>query len=100
MKIEILEKDSIIFGLILSIALPLILFLTVYLVKFHNNIHSNIWLMPYFIRSIPKIISLCVFPNGLVFYIYILKNKLKTMTGMLSGTIILALLVGVLFFIL
>ncbi|MDR1582240.1 MAG: hypothetical protein LBS55_03110 [Prevotellaceae bacterium] len=100
MKIEILKKDSIIFGLILSIALPLILFLIVYLVKFHDNIYSNIWLTPQFRKNIPKIISLCVFPNGLIFYGYILRNKLRTMAGMLSGTIILALFVGVLFFIL
>jgi hypothetical protein len=36
----------------------------------------------------------------LIFYGYILRNKLRTMAGMLSGTIILALFVGVLFFIL
>jgi hypothetical protein len=100
MKIKILEKDSISFGLIVSIALPLILFSIVYLVKFHDYGYSNIWGIPQIRKNIPKIISLCVFPNGLIFYGYILKNKLKTMRGMLTGTMILALFASILFFIL
>ncbi|MDR1169749.1 MAG: hypothetical protein LBK97_02820 [Prevotellaceae bacterium] len=97
---KIFKKDSIAFGLILSIALPAVLFLIVYIVKFHGYGYSNIWWIPQIRKSIPKIISLCVFPNGLIFYGYILGNKLKTMMGMLSGTMILALFAGILFFIL
>jgi hypothetical protein len=100
MKIKILEKDSTAFGLILSITLPLILFAIVYLVKFHDYGYSNVWWIPQIRKSIPKIISLCVFPNGLIFYGYILKNRMKTMKGMLNGTIILALFAAILFFIL
>jgi hypothetical protein len=100
MKIKILEKNSVTFGLALSIVLPLILFTIVYLVKFNDYGYSNVWRIPQIRISIPKIISLCVFPNGLIFYGYILKNKLQTMRGILSGTIILALLAAVLFFIL
>ncbi|MDR2286550.1 MAG: hypothetical protein LBE04_03615 [Prevotellaceae bacterium] len=100
MKIKILEKDSTVFGLILSIALPLILFAIVYLVKFHDYGYSNVWLIPQIRKSIPKIVSLCIFPNGLIFYGYILGNRLRTMRGMLSGTMILALFAAVLFFIL
>jgi hypothetical protein len=94
LKIKILEKDSMIFGIILSIMLPLALFSIVYFAKY-----DDIWRFPLFRTSIPKIFSLCVFPNGLIFYIYIIKNKLQTMRGMLSGTIIMALIVGILFFI-
>ncbi|MDR3245185.1 MAG: hypothetical protein LBT50_01980 [Prevotellaceae bacterium] len=93
-KIKVLEKDSVIFGTILSIILPLVLFAIVYFAKY-----DDIWRNPLFRESIPKIFSLCVFPNGLVFYNYIVKNKLRTMRGMLSGTIILALILGILFFI-
>ncbi|MDR0384870.1 MAG: hypothetical protein LBH60_02185 [Prevotellaceae bacterium] len=100
MKTKILKKDSVIFGLILSTALPVIFFLTVYLIKFHDYGYSNVWWIPHIRKSIPKIISLCVFPNGLIFYGYILGNKLKTMKGMLCGTIIMALFAGILFFIL
>jgi hypothetical protein len=100
MKIKILEKDSTVFGLILSIALPLILFTIVYLVKFHDYGYSNVWWIPQIRKSIPKIASLCIFPNGLIFYGYILGNRLKTMRGMLSGTMILALFAVILFFIL
>jgi hypothetical protein len=100
MKIKIFKQDSVTFGLILSIALPIILFLTVYLVKFHDYGYSNVWLFPQIRKNIPKIISLCMFPNGLIFYGYILGNKLKTMKGMLTGTMILALFAAVLFFVL
>ncbi|MDR1886377.1 MAG: hypothetical protein LBQ70_00540 [Prevotellaceae bacterium] len=97
---KISEKDSIAFGLILSTVLPVVLFSIVYLVKFHDYGYSTVWRIPQLRGSIPKIISLCIFPNGLIFYVYILKNKLKTMRGMLSGTMILALFAGILFFIL
>jgi hypothetical protein len=100
MKIKVLEKDSVTFGLILSIALPLILFTVAYLVKFHDYGYLNAWRIPQISKNIPKIASLCVFPNGLIFYVYILRNKLQTMRGMLIGTIILALFACLLFFIL
>jgi hypothetical protein len=96
---KILEKDSVLFGFTISIIVPLILFLIVYLVKFYDREYSNMWWIPQIGKNITKIISLCVFPNGLIFYIYILKNKLNTMRGILVGTMILALIVGVLFFI-
>jgi hypothetical protein len=97
---KIFEKNSTIFGFTLSIVLPITLFLIVYIVKFRNYDYSDVWWIPQIRRSIPKIISLCVFPNGLIFYGYILKNKLQTMRGMLIGTMILALLTVGLFFIL
>jgi hypothetical protein len=96
---KILEKDSILFGFAVSIVLPLVIFLIVYFVKFYDPEYSNIWWVSQIGKKIPKIVSLCVFPNGLIFYFYILKNKLKTMKGMVAGTMILALIVGVLFFI-
>jgi hypothetical protein len=100
MKIKILEKDSTAFGLILSITLPLVLFVIVCLVKFHDYSCSDVWWNLQIRKSIPKIISLCVFPNGLIFYGYILKNRLQTMRGMLTGTMIFALIAVILFFIL
>jgi hypothetical protein len=100
MKIKKFEKNSILFGLILSIALPLTLFAIIYLVKFHDYGYSNVWLIPQIRKSIPKIVSLCIFPNGLIFYGYILKNKLQTMRGMLIGTMVLASFAIILFFIL
>jgi hypothetical protein len=100
MEIKGFKKDSTAFGLILSIALPLALFTIIYLVKFHDYGYLNVWSIPQIKKNIPKIISLCIFPNGLIFYGYILGNRLKTMRGMLSGTIILALFAVILFFIL
>jgi hypothetical protein len=97
---KILEKNSTIFGLILSIALPVTLFAIVYLLKFHDYGYSNVWWIPQIRKSIPKIVSLCIFPNGLIFYGYILRNKLQTMRGMLIGTMFLASIAMILFFIL
>ncbi|MDR1897637.1 MAG: hypothetical protein LBR10_12690 [Prevotellaceae bacterium] len=86
---KILEKDSIIFGLTVSIAVPLALFLTAYLVKFHSFGFHDTW--------VTKVFSICVFPNGLIFYFYIVKNKLRTMRGMLAGTFLMALVMLILF---
>jgi hypothetical protein len=97
---KILEKNSTTFGFIISTALPLILLLTVYLLKFRSYGYAEICYIPQIGKNIPKIVSLCVFPNGLIFYVYIIKNRLKTMRGMLGGTVIWALITGVLFFIL
>jgi hypothetical protein len=96
---KIFEKNSVTFGFILSTVLPLILLLIVYLIKFRDYGYADIWWTPQIRKSIPKIISLCIFPNGLIFYVYILKNKLNTMKGMLNGTALLAFLTAILFFI-
>ena len=94
------DKDSAGFGLILSTVLPTVLFVIVFLllVKLRGYDIGNISAMPER-RLIPKVFSLCVFPNGLIFYVYILRNRMRTMRGMVAGTIIMAAIMGVLFLI-
>ena len=96
--IERIKKDSTRFGLSLSIILPLLLFVTVFLLKFSDYHYMDVWVLPTK-KLIPKIFSLCIFPNGLIFYYYIVHNKLQTMRGMLAGTVVMATLVVVLFWV-
>ncbi|MDR2423340.1 MAG: hypothetical protein LBD59_01275 [Prevotellaceae bacterium] len=96
--IERIKKDSTKFGLSISTVLPLVLFLTVFLLKFHEYNYMDVWILPTK-KLVPKILSLCIFPNGMIFYFYIVHNKLQTMRGMLIGTIIMATVAAMLFWI-
>jgi len=94
---KLINKNSVKFGLIISILIPLILFIIAFLIRFQDYGYENVWRISYLRKSLPKIFSLCVFPNGLAFYYYIVKDKTNTMRGMLIGTMIMALIMVVLF---
>ena len=87
--------NSVKYGLFISTVLPVVLFLIVFLARFHEYEHPFRNLL--ILRQIPKLFSLCVFPNGIIFYYYISKNKLLTMRGMVSGTVIMAIVMLILF---
>ena len=89
------ESNSVKYGLAISTLLPLVLFATVFLVKFHD--YPRPFENPLILRQIPKLFSLCVFPNGIIFYRYIVKNKLLAMRGMVIGTVIMAVVMLILF---
>lgn len=95
---KLINKNSFKFGLLISILIPVILFAIVFFIRFHDKL-DYFWYVKDLRKSLPKLLSLCVFPNGIIFYYYILKNKALTMRGMLIGTVILALIVLILFFV-
>ncbi|MDR0558640.1 MAG: hypothetical protein LBG92_00575 [Prevotellaceae bacterium] len=96
--LKFIDKNSARFGLIISITIPLMLFLTVFFIKYQEYDRLMILKIPVG-KNIPKIFSICVFPNGLIFYFYAVRNKLKTMRGMIAGTILMAALMVILFLI-
>ncbi|MDR2564277.1 MAG: hypothetical protein LBC98_10120 [Prevotellaceae bacterium] len=90
-----MKYNSVKYGFIISTVLPLALFAVVFCVKFHDYERPlENFLILY---QIPKLFSLCVFPNGLIFYYYITKNKLLTMRGMVAGTVVMAVIMLILF---
>ena len=90
-----MKINSVKYGLIISTVLPVVLFTVVFLVRFHEYEHPFRNLL--ILRQIPKLFSLCVFPNGIIFYYYINKNKLLTMRGMVAGTVLMAIVMLILF---
>lgn len=93
-----MNRNSIPFGLFLAIIVPLLIFAIVFLIRFHDIGYLYVLKDPSYQRVFSKILSLCVYPNGLVFLYYIRTNRLHTMRGMVFGTIAMALLVVILYF--
>ena len=79
-------------GLILGILLPLLVMVVFYLVKFSSYpleyFHEQLMNMKLF----SKFVSICVYPNLLLFFIFIWRNRLYSARGVLGATILLAIL--------
>lgn len=85
--------DSLTIGLLLGIAAPIITMLIVYLLKF--NLYKADEVLDYLVAKqvFTKIVSLCVIPNLLLFFIFIRKNYLYSARGVLMATILFAVFV-------
>ncbi len=85
--------DSLSLGLILGIAAPIIAMLIIYLLKF--NLYKADEVLDYLVAKqvFTKIVSLCVIPNLLLFFIFIRKNYLYSARGVLMATILFAVFV-------
>ena len=92
-----MNKDSVKFGLLLSTVIPIIIFAIFFLIRFNDVGYVNAVTGSHYSKLIPKMLSLSVFPNGLIFYYYIGKNFMKTMKGMVTGTEIMAVIVLIVF---
>ncbi len=85
--------NSLITGLLLGIAGPLVTLIVIYLVTTQDLSIRDYINQLIFFRVYTHIISLSVIPNLLVFFVFIWLNKLKSARGVLLATIILALIV-------
>lgn len=85
--------DALPLGLILGIAAPIITMLIVYFTKF--NLYKIDELLDYLVAKelFTKIVSLCVIPNLVLFFIFIRKNYLYSARGVLMATILFAVFV-------
>ena len=92
--------DALSLGLILGIVAPLLTLLIVYFLKF--NLYQIDELLDYLVTKqvFTKIISLCVIPNLLLFFIFIRKNYLYSARGVLMATILFAVFVFITKFVL
>ncbi len=82
--------DSLPLGLILGIIAPIITMLIVYFLKF--DLYKVDELLNYLVAKqvFTKIVSLCVIPNLVLFFIFIRKNYLYSARGVLMATILFA----------
>ena len=87
------KSGSLKLGLLLGLLFPLVVMVVFYLVKFSS------YPIDYFreqlmnMKLFSKFISICVYPNLLLFFIFIWRNRLLSARGVLGATILLALAV-------
>jgi hypothetical protein len=87
------KNDTIAIGFIAGISLPLFIFLVIYLVRYPDvplfKYMAELWHFDVLL----KIISLCVFPNLLIFLLYYRRKMDFAARGVLAATIVYALMV-------
>ncbi len=86
--------NTITFGIIIGIIIPCIFYLVVFYSKFHNlslaSFHRDI----YFGKLLPLIISRCILPNLVLFFIFNWLDWIKATKGVFISTLALT---GILF---
>lgn len=78
-------------GILAGVILPVVIFFTFYLVKFSN---LQIMMFPKQMllgNFLPLIISWCVLPNLLLFFVFSWTNCLKSAKGALISTVVLTI---------
>ena len=85
-------------GTVLGIAWPLVVMILFYFLKFANYPIDIFFDKLMEMRLFSKFVSICVYPNLLLFFIFIWKNRLYSARGVLLATILLGFLVIILKF--
>ncbi|MDR3093077.1 MAG: hypothetical protein LBU62_00335 [Bacteroidales bacterium] len=75
-------------GLALGVALPLLVFAGIYAVKFSHLTFNDFLSYTHFNKTLSKMLSLCVFPNLLVFYLVLNKEFWKATRGVIGATLL------------
>ncbi|MBC9913562.1 hypothetical protein [Chitinophaga varians] len=90
-----LKKDNLSLGIVLGLLTPLVAFFLYYffLIRPHNNIGLGQFLniMKDNRQMIPKIVSICLLLNGLVFFLYTRTRKDITAKGIFLMTMLYAI---------
>lgn len=89
------KTDSVPFGLILGILIPILSILLVYFIKFSNQISIAEFLKTIFEYQIyTKVMAVAVYFGNIVsFFLFIKMNYLKSARGVLTATIIYSLII-------
>jgi hypothetical protein len=85
--------NSLKLGFLLGIAWPLLVMVGFYFWKFEAIDFQYFWDKLFELKVFTKFISICVYPNLLLFFIFIWKNRLLSARGVLLATIVLAFFV-------
>ena len=82
-------------GLTIGVIVPILTLIVVYLFSFNNyTVHQFVYFLQT-MKVMSKLLSLCVVPNLLAFFIFIWLDYLKSARGVLMATFIMAILVFV-----
>lgn len=92
-----LKKDNLSLGIVLGLLTPLVAFFLYYffLIRPHNNIGLGQFfnILKDNRQMIPKIVSICLLLNGLVFFLYTRTRKDITAKGIFLMTMLYAIVV-------
>lgn len=89
------KYDSTILGTIVGILAPVIAFMIYYLVRYRGMYFPAYIHYLYSGGTFLPILSLCVIPNLLIFFIFIWTKRDKSARGVLQATIAFAVFVGI-----
>src|SRR6056297_4576 len=91
------KGNSLWLGFVLGLIAPMIFFMLFYFIRFSDQYSFSTFLNQLFELNVAsKYLSICIYPNLLVFFIFIWKNLLYSARGVLFITIILAIIVFIL----
>lgn len=90
--------DSLKLGAILGVGWPVLVMILFYFLKFANYPVDIFFDRLMELKLFSKFVSICVYPNLLLFFIFIWKNRLYSARGVLLATILLGFLVIILKF--
>jgi len=80
-------------GLTLGIVLPLAVFLLVYWIGYSQTPFGEFLKYAVVIQALPKILCLCVIPNLAIFYFFLNKEFWYATRGVITATILSALII-------
>jgi len=93
------KGNSLWLGFALGLVAPVLFILLFYSVKFSSQYSFSVFLEKLFELDIAsKYLSVCIYPNLLLFFIFIWKNLLYSARGVLFATIIMAIIVFIIKF--
>ena len=78
-------------GLTLGIVLPLVVFLLVYVIGYSGISFAEFMEVATKMQALPKILSLCVIPNLVIFYFFLNKEFWYATRGVIAATILFTL---------
>ncbi|MDA3953660.1 MAG: hypothetical protein PF485_08440 [Bacteroidales bacterium] len=85
-------------GMLLGIIAPVITLIVIYLIKFTEYNFQELIDLLIAKRIFTKIISLCVFPNLALFFLFLNRNYYSSARGVLMSTVLFAMFVFIIKF--
>jgi hypothetical protein len=96
MNNNIFKTNSILTGLITGLILPVITIVVVYFIRTSQKSFHELLQILLGYNVLTQVISLCVLPNLLLFFIYMWTNKLESARGVIFATFIYTFIVLIL----
>lgn len=90
------SADSIITGLVPGLILPMIFLAVIIAVRMNENSFFEYLDSLYRLNVLSKVISICLIPNLLLFFIFIWTNRLRSARGVILSMFIAGLAIGLL----
>ena len=88
-----IKLNTVLFGTISGILVPALFFMLVYLVKEYPMAFADFIRQFYWFKALPKLVSLCLLPNLIVFFIFMRRDYLKAARGVILSLFIYAFVI-------